>query len=69
MVEEFAGDFFPDAGIDGLGAGEFFDAFEHFVAELFVGFGAAGETDDDGVFVEQAVAGEVVDGGEEFALG
>ena len=56
VVGEFWGEVFPVLGRDRAKAGKLIEAFFHFLAELVIGFWAAGEADDgvvggEGLFV------------------
>ncbi len=58
----------PEFLLHGL-AGEFLRRLLHFLAEHVVGLVAPGEADDDHARRQVAVGGEVVEGGDELAVG
>ena len=69
MVGEFGGEVFPLLGRNGAKAGKFVEAFFHFLAELFVGFGATSEADDGVVGRESSLVLQAKKGRDEFAGG
>lgn len=68
VVVDAAGEIVPDGRVCAL-TGEFLGSFEEFCAERFVGFVAAGESDDAGRGWQFSVHLEVVEGGHEFSGG